>query len=230
MEHLMRVLRHLLPGRPSNATLLLLALLSSQSDAAPKIERLSLYGLQIGGTTTIELHGKELAANPRLVLPIPAEVHRRGDGGEDRVVFDISLDDAAVPGIYPLRLATDRGMSKPWAVGVDHLAQRPIEESINIVPLALHGNLTGERIVRTQFAGIQGQQLVIDVESRRLGAKLKPVVRVYNEHGTQIAWSPPQPPIAGDARCTVKIPADGQYTIELHDVLRRGEAPRGIFV
>src|SRR5262249_45029982 len=52
-------------------------------------------------------------------------------------------------------------------------------------------------------------------------SSLKPVVRLYDGRGTQIAWSPPRPVIGGDARVETILPADADYTIELHDELFR---------
>src|SRR6185295_2076616 len=41
----------------------------------------------------------------------------------------------------------------------------------------------------------------------------------------QIAWSQMVSSIAGDARVVAKLPADGRYTVELHDALYRGAEP-----
>jgi hypothetical protein len=213
------------------ASLLLIAarvlLLSTRAIASPPVvQSLSLYGLQIGGTTTMVITGSGLLPQPRLLLPVPIAKARIAAGETaERIEVEITLDESIAPGIYPLRLVTTDGVSGPMAIGIDRLIQRPLTETIESLPVALHGNLTGDRVVRTTFAGFQGQPVVIDVESRRLGANLKPVVRLYNERDVQLAWTAPSPSIAGDARMTITLPADGKYTVELHDRLRRGEAP-----
>ncbi len=60
-----------------------------------------------------------------------------------------------------------------------------------------------------------------DVVSRRLGSSLQPAVHIYDARGTQLAWSPGIRSLAGDARCEVVLPADGEYRVELHDALYR---------
>ncbi len=170
--------------------------------------------------------GSGLLPQHRLLLPVPIAKERIAAGATaERIEVEITLDESISPGIYPLRLVTADGVSGPIAIGIDRLIQRPLTDAIESLPVALHGNLTGDRVVRTTFAGSQGQIVVIDVESRRLGANLKPVVRLYNDRDVQLAWSAPSPAIAGDARLTITLPADGKYTVELHDRVRRGEAP-----
>src|SRR5262249_30664150 len=75
------------------------------------------------------------------------------------------------------------------------------------------------------FAGKQGQQLVVEVESQRLGSKLNPVVHVYDHRHAQLAWGRPLSSLAGDSRCSLTLPADGEYSVELHDDVFRGEEP-----
>jgi hypothetical protein len=67
--------------------------------------------------------------------------------------------------------------------------------------------------------------LAVDVESQRLGGGLRPVIRLYDAGGAQLAWSPPRVELAQDARLETKLPADGRYTVEVHDVLFRAAAP-----
>src|SRR5690606_624144 len=41
----------------------------------------------------------------------------------------------------------------------------------------------------------------------------------------QLAWSRPLAALSGDSRCSLALPADGEYSIELHDDVFRGEEP-----
>src|SRR5439155_27313206 len=52
-----------------------------------------------------------------------------------------------------------------------------------------------------------------------------PVVRVYDSRGKQIAFASSQPWFAGDARCVATLPADGKYSVEVHDRVYRAAAP-----
>ena len=129
------------------------------------------------------------------------------------------------PGLVPIRVANAQGISNPVVVGVDALPQVAFSERLTELPVALHGTVGGAQVLRTKLAGKKDQRLVLDVEAQRLGAGLKPVVRLYDPRGTQIAWSPPRPSLGGDARFDVVLPADAEYTIELHDQLFRAAGP-----
>ena len=89
----------------------------------------------------------------------------------------------------------------------------------------MHGSLAGPQVLKTTFTGTKGTNIVIDCEAQRLGSNLKPVVRLYNERGTQLAWSAPKNSIGGDARCVFTLPADGAYAVEVHDQLYRAGMP-----
>jgi hypothetical protein len=194
--------------------------------AAPTLTNVSLRGLQIGGTTVIAIDGKELMPDPQVLLPFPIAKQTVQPGANpNRVQIEITLDASVPAGIYQLRVANAKGISNALAVGVDRLPQQPFAEQIASLPIALHGNLSASQILRTSVAGKKGQRIVVDLEGRRLGSSVKPVVRLYDPRGTQLTWSPPQFGIGGDARCEAVLPSDGQYTIEVHDLLYRGANP-----
>ena len=64
--------------------------------------------------------------------------------------------------------------------------------------------------------------------SQRIGGKLKPVVHLYSAKKLQLAWVWGTPALNGDARLSATLPADGDYTIALHDAEYAGAAP-GLF-
>ena len=89
----------------------------------------------------------------------------------------------------------------------------------------LSGDLTGGNILKTTFAGKQGEAIVVDIEGRRIGSNIRPVLRLLDEKGVQVGFSAPQPELHGDARISTTLPGDGSYTLELHDILYKGPAP-----
>lgn len=194
--------------------------------AAPTITNVSVRGLTIGQPTTIVIDGSDLLPDPQLVLPVKIAAQTVKPGGTaNHVEMDVTLDGSAVPGIYLLRLASGKGISSPIAVGVDKLPQIVFAPQIAAFPVAMHGSLGGPQVLKTTFTGTKGTNVVIDCEAQRLGSNLKPVVRLYNERGTQLAWSPPKNSIGGDARCVLALPADGTYAVEVHDQLYRAGMP-----
>ncbi len=201
-------------------------LLAGNSHAAPTINQLSLRGLQTGATTTLAIEGADLPPDTKVLLPVPiAKQELKPSTGTNRIEVEITLDATVTPGIYPLRVANGHGISNAVLVGVDHLAERPFAAEAGPLPVALDGSLTGGTILRTVFDGKAGQRVVVDLESRRLGSKLNPVVHLLNARNAQIAWGQTNPVIAGDARVSATLPSDGRYTVELHDALYRGAEP-----
>ena len=196
------------------------------SFGAPTIKQLSTRGLQTGATTTLVVEGTDLGDDTEIVLMGPiAKQKLQQPATADRVEIAVTLDADFVPGIYSLRVANRRGISAAVLVGIDQLAERPFAADAGTLPVALGGALTGGTILRTSFDGKAGQQIVVDVESHRLGSKLNPVLHLFDAHGEQLAWSQMIAAIADDARIVARLPADGRYTVELHDELYRGADP-----
>ena len=206
--------------------LLVLQAVGSISQAAPRINALSLRGLQIGATTRISIRGTALTADTHVVLPLSGVRQSLvGEATAESVQLDVTLDASISPGIYFLRVANKHGISNPLAIGVDAIRQEEFGKPIQSLPIALSGNLTGNTMLETSFVANAGERLAIDCEALRLGSKLRPVIRLLDERGTQVAWDSSSKRIGNDARIQFTIPATGTYTVQLHDKLYRGGSP-----
>jgi hypothetical protein len=193
--------------------------------AVPVINNLSSRGLPLG-TSTLVISGSDLLPDPRLVLPVPIAAQAVKEGAAaNQLHIEITLDPSVPPGIYPLRLATSQGISAAVPVAIDALAEQPFSPEVSALPVALTGTLQGDAVLRTSFTGQRGQPLVVDVEGRRLGIELNPVLHLLDGRGVQLAYAAPSSTLAGDARIVAELPADGRYTVELHDALYRGPGP-----
>jgi hypothetical protein len=198
--------------------LAVIALAVNRVDAAePAIRALSVRGLQVGDTTTLTIDGDNLGKEPRLLLPFAAKQERRAGASDKQATFDVTLAAEIVPGYYNLRVAAEGGVSLPVIIGVDRLPQRPFAAEITALPVALHGPSVGVAGVETKFTGKSGQKVLIEVEAQRLGSKLRPVIHLYNSKRLQLAWTWGKPALDGDARLEATLPADGEYTIAVHD-------------
>ncbi|MBI3860295.1 MAG: hypothetical protein HY290_00205, partial [Planctomycetia bacterium] len=117
---------------------------------------------------------------------------------------------------------TPRGISGALTVAVDSLPQTPFVESSPekpvTLPVAISGSLAGQQQAKVFFTGKAGQRLVIDLECKRLGAAMDPVLELRNPRGAplNIAWGRPQ--YRGDTRIEANLFADGVYSVELHDL------------
>lgn len=191
----------------------------------PAIRNLSVRGLQVGGTTTLVVDGEALGTAPRLMLPFPAKQTLKPGTTATRATFDVTLGGDVPPGYYHLRTVTPGGVSLPIAIGVDRLPQRPLGAAVEPLPVALHGAVSGSTTAEAKFAGKAGQKVLVEVESVRLGSKLRPVVHLTSPKRLQVAWSWPTPTLSGDTRLEATLPEDGPYTVSVHDAEYAGASP-----
>lgn len=204
-------------NRAGVATLLLALIVCPLRGAEPEIRNLNVRGLQVKGTTTLTIDGDNFGTNPRLLLPFPANASLKPGGNDKQATFDVALDEDLTPGYHQLRIVSESGVSSPVVVAVDRLAQRPFGSSIEHIPVALHGNVAGSVVVETTFNGKTGQRVMVEVEAKRLGSALRPVVHLYDAKRLQLAWAWGVTSLHGDARLETTLPADGTYRITLHD-------------
>lgn len=198
-------------------SILTFGLATTLSAAEPTIRTIDIRGLRIGGATAMTIEGDDLGKSPQLLLPF-AVMQKLVPGATDKkAAFEVTLTGPVEPGYHHLRLVTEKGVSAPVVIGVDRLMQLTMTPEIKELPVALHGSVAGSNIVETKFQGKAKQRVTIEVESQRLGAKLRPVVHLYNAKKLQIAWSWGTPSLFGDARLETELPADGTYTVTLHD-------------
>ena len=202
------------------------ALVITMATAAPTLKSVSPRGLQVGESTRVTLDGSDFGEHPRIYLDLDGIYHTadvKVDGG--RLVADVHLGENISAGLYPLRIESDSGLSNALMVGIDRLPQLNFQGEVDSLPVALHGELSGDQILEVKFEGQEGQSLVIDVEGQRLGSKLRPVLRLLDPTGRQIAVGRPLGTIAGDARISATLPEDGEYRILLHDVVYKAPGP-----
>ena len=198
-----------------------LALIEEQAHARPpEIRNVNVRGFQIGQPTVVTIDGVELLPAPKLWLNATAVDAAIDDkqSNANRLVLTATLPNETNPGVAQLRLATSDGVSNSVTVALDRLPQLPISETIAALPASLHGSVPGSGVSKTSFTGKVGEDVLIEVEAKRLGSKLRPVVHLYDAQRVQVAWALPSRTLAGDCRIATKLARDGQYTIEIHDL------------
>jgi hypothetical protein len=194
--------------------------------AAPQMTGVSPRGFQVGATTHMIVHGSGLDQSLRVLITgvDGVQTHVVSCDGE-RAELQVSVPRDVAPGLYPLRLISGSGVTNAVAVGVDELPQLSMRDTVVSLPVALHGTLRGADRHVTEFVGQAGQRLVVDVEGRRLGASIRPVLRLYSPDDRQLAIAQPTSRLAGDTRLELTLPIDGIYRIELQDLLLQGPEP-----
>jgi hypothetical protein len=193
------------------------------ASTAPGITALSMNGLQIGTKSRLTINGRNLGESPVVAMPIDGLEQAVQDGSNaNRLIVDLTLPAETPPGYYPLRVHTPAGISDSLAVAVDHLPQVPAGQSTPDkpaeLPAAFSGTLAGAAQPRIYFQGRAGDRIVADVEAKRLGAAMEPVLEIKTQRGTPLAIEWGKVHLRGDTRAEVRLPSDGLYFVELHDL------------
>jgi hypothetical protein len=211
---------------------------AEQSEAAPAdhsgpaIQMFSQYGLTVGQKNRIVVTGSHLDGATLHLAAIGVTTAAAEGSNSGQAIFEPEIPANTVPGRYLARVATSNGVSAPQLVSVDLLKQFtetafPEASPVAELPVAISGIISGTEQKRVYFSGKTGQKVVAEVESRRLGSELDPVVEIKTASASPIAIQWQQPDLAGDARAVVSLPADGLYFVEIHDLQYR--APQGSY-
>src|SRR5262245_26682888 len=93
------------------------AMLITVDAAPPSVTKISMQTLQSGGTTLITVEGTDLAPNPRILLPFPIAGQAVKEGVTDKKIqLEVKLANDVPPGIYQMRIGSDKGISNPIVV------------------------------------------------------------------------------------------------------------------
>jgi hypothetical protein len=189
----------------------------------PELAALSQYGVTRGSTVVLALTGTNLLPEPKLVSTIPFQnVALRPGATPEKVEFEVTVPATQPTGHFPVRVATSAGTSGALTLAVDGLPQSVYAPTTADAPLkpplALSGAISGQQQVKLHFAGAAGQRLVADLECRRLGSAMDPVLELKGPKGAPLAIAWGQSHLKGDARIETMLAQEGVYTLELHDL------------
>ncbi|MFN0167189.1 MAG: hypothetical protein ACKV22_12230 [Bryobacteraceae bacterium] len=141
--------------------------------------------------------------------------------------------DLAV-GVYPVRVETADGISNVLLFAIGAFPEIAEDESqpgslpnrndsietaqtLGSTPLTVNGTLRGaERDVYRIYAKA-GEKRVFEVEARRVGSGIDPVIRVLDQSGKTLARREDTPLLGLDPRVEVAFPREGYYYVEVHD-------------
>jgi hypothetical protein len=221
-----------------------LAVLTAQAAlaATPVITELRPRGAEIGRPFTLTLVGRNLGEGARVTSTLAAAftlmtpVQTPGGMQEAGRVLSFLVEPkaAAAPGVYPLRIETPAGMSNillftlgtfPEVTEEESLPDSPAHrndsietaEPVAAVPVVVNGTLRGPERDIFRIAGRAGERRVFEVEARRCGSAVDPVLRILDGSGKQLARSDDAPGAGLDARLDFTFPKDGSYYVEVTD-------------
>ncbi len=190
-------------------------------EVKPVISQIMPRGLQMAGTTRVTVTGSSLQ-NSTVFLGRDVGTVKVVQNAPNKIVADISVPNTTPPGFYAVRVHNAAGISKPVTVAIDRFKQLNVTQTSakepTDLPGAFSGTIAGSQEQRVWFRGTQGQHVVADVESRRLGGAMEPVLEIKNARGTPLTIEWRKHELHGDTRATTVLPADGVYFVELHDL------------
>jgi hypothetical protein len=202
----------------------------------PMITDLQPRGVQRGRPFTLTLIGRDLGEGARIESTLPATFTPLGTekgvmGGASFLVEP--LGEPAV-GVYPVRVITPSGISNVQLFSIGSFPEytedesRPgaLPNSNNAIetaqplpsgPLTLNGKLSGPERDVYRISAKAGEKRVIEVEARRCGSAIDPVIELEDASGKVLARSEDAVLIGLDARLQFTFPREGYYYIVVHD-------------
>ena len=143
------------------------------------------------------------------------------------------IADLAV-GVYPIRVVTAEGISNVQLFTVGAFPEFTEDESrpgalpntsdnmetaqpLPPPPFTLNGTLRGPERDMFRLSAKAGEKRVIEVEARRSGSAIDPLLEILDANGRVIARNEDEPLLGLDARVEVAFPRDGDYYVVVRD-------------
>ncbi len=219
------------------AVVLLLLAAGAASGAAPALAELDPRGAQRGKAFTLTLSGTGLAEGAAILSTLPASfaplAPKEGRAPDTTLSFLVELGPEAAVGLYPVRVRTPEGLSNILLFSVGALpeiaeaeSEAGMQEYSNDsaltaqpiqAPVTVNGKLRGPDQDFYRFRAAQGQRLVLEVEARRAGSAVDPLLRLLDAAGKELARNDDADGLGVDARLDVAFPAGGDYFVAVQD-------------
>ncbi len=207
----------------------------------PTVTDLKPRGAQKGRPFKLTLVGRDLTEVIRIHSTLPASFtalspeEPPGTMAEGRYAsFLVEPKSDAATGVYPVRVETADGISNVQLFSIGDFTELTEDEAaMGALPnrndsienpqslpesaVTVTGTLRGAERDFYRVQAKAGERRVIEVEGRRIGSAIDPVIRVFDAAGKELAKSEDTPRLGLDARVDLKFPGDGYYYVEVHD-------------
>ncbi len=200
----------------------------------PSLKELQPRGAQRGTAFKLALVGSGLTEGLEIRTTLPASftplaAPEPGKQGQDseRALFLVELDSEAAIDLYPIRVITPTGMSNLLLFSVGMFPEVQEEEDTGggaaevgqalKTPVTVNGTLVGPDRDVYRFYANRGEPIVLEVEGRRAGSALDPVLRLLDSEHRQLAFCDDAVGLGADPRIEFSAPADGEYQVVVHD-------------
>src|SRR6202011_5279532 len=164
--------------------------------------------------------------------PVTQGAPMQGEGRYATFLVEPTADLAV--GAYPIRVVTGEGISNVLLFTVGAFPEFTEDESrpgalpntndsmetaqpLPPPPFTLNGTLRGPERDTFRLSARAGEKRVIEVEARRCGSAIDPLLEILDANGRVIARSEGAPLLGLDARVEVAFPRDGDYYVVVRD-------------
>jgi hypothetical protein len=209
--------------------------------AGPVITELQPRGAEIGRPFILTAIGRNIGDGARVIstLPasftpvLPAQAPGSMTSAGRSVSFLVEPKADVAPGVYPIRIES-AGISNVLLFTLGTYPEVTEEESrpnslahsndtietaepVQSSPVVVNGTLRGPERDVFRVHGKTGERRVFEVEARRCGSAIDPVLRLLDGAGKQLARSDDAPGASLDARLDFTFPSEGNYYVEITD-------------
>ena len=210
--------------------------------ATPVITEIKPRGAEIGRPFTLTVVGRNIGDGARIISTLPASLTLVTPSQKPgtmmapgrSVSFLVEPKADAPPGVYPVRIETPAGISNILLFTLGTFPEVTEEESqpysppnsndlietaepVRQTPVVVNGSLRGPERDVYRVSGKAGERRVFEVEARRIGSAIDPVLRILDASGRQLARSDDSPGAGLDARVDFLFPKEGNYYVEVTD-------------
>ncbi len=217
------------------SALLVLGLSASFSLAAsPSLGAIQPRGAQRGQEVVLDFQGGRLADAQEVLVYSPGITVKKLEVASDASVkATVAIAPDCRLGEHCFRLRTATGVSdlRTFWVGalptVDELEPNSEFEKPQAIALntTVHGSIGGEDVDYFVVECKKGQRLSVEVEAQRLAVGFwDPYVAILDAKRFEMVYSDDSPTAGQDGGCSVVIPNDGKYIVQIRECSFRGGA------
>lgn len=197
--------------------------------AQPSLSHATPAAVQPGQAIEVTLHGGKLDDPLKVWSSFPAKIELlpgpKDAKDQANRKCKVTVEGNIPVGIGGLIVGSPAGVSDVLLVMVDDVpsvadngANHSLAQAQAItVPGAIDGVADGATFDFYKFAGKKDQRLSVEVVGTRLSSALDSVIRLLKADGGELILADDDVSLGADSRLSLKLPADGEYVVEIHD-------------
>jgi hypothetical protein len=200
----------------------------------PSIVELQPRGAQKGKPFSLTVVGQNLGEGVSVISNLPASFTPLASEKKGTATFLVEPKTEWAVGVYTIRVKGSNGLSNILLFSVGAFPEITEEESrpgalphqndsieraqaLPSAAVTVNGTLQGPERDIYRIQAKAGERRVFEVEARRAGSAIDPVIHVMDGSGKVLARSDDDPLLDLDARVDVTFPKEGFYYVEVHD-------------